>query len=118
MSTQQPASEPSGSGPVGQRAPVPHVPEPDVPSPLHPEAPDRDHQAQVVAVSTDQVRGYLAAEGMPADEIDRLITEAHRAGSASFGFPPEPGRPAERLKLSFAGAALQLTVEDAGAGGH
>jgi hypothetical protein len=109
MPAQQPASEPARPG--GQRVPLPEVPEPDSPSPLHPEAPGPGQQAQIVAVGTDRVRGYLAGVGTPAEEIDDLIAEAHRAGAVTFACPPAPGRPAERLKLSFAGEAYQLAIE-------
>jgi hypothetical protein len=69
-----------------------------------------------VAVGSDQVRGYLAELGTPAEEIARLIAEARQAGAVTFACPLVPGRPAVQLTLSFAGEACQLTIGDAVAG--
>jgi hypothetical protein len=117
MPAQPPVPEPARSRPGGQPPPVPGVPEPDLPSPLHPEAPGPGDRSQVVAAGTDQVRRYLAQDGMPADEVDRLIAEARGAGTVAFARPRDPERPAEQLRLSCQGEAIQLTIENAGAAG-
>jgi hypothetical protein len=59
MPVRQPAHEPVQAVPSDTQMPVRGLPEPDMQSPLHPEAPSRDHLAQIVAVGSDQVRGYL-----------------------------------------------------------
>lgn len=82
-----------------------------MPSPLHPEAPGPQYRAQIVATGGDQVRSYLAGRGIPAEAIDRLITEAHRDGTATVPAAPEPDRPVERLRLSFADNAYQLASQ-------
>ena len=117
MPAQPPVSEPAREHPGHQPPPVPEVPEPDLPSPLHPEAPGPDDRSQVVAAGTDQVRRYLTQDGMPADEIDRLIAEARGAGTVTFARPPDPERPAGQLRLSCPGGAIRLTIENAGAAG-
>lgn len=107
MAAQQSGSGSARSGPVNPGGP--YVPEPDIPSPLHPEAPGPEYRVQVVASGIDQVRSYLAGRGMPDEEIVRLIAEAERDGTVTF--PEAPERSAERLRLSFAGNALQLTIQ-------
>jgi hypothetical protein len=64
-----------------------------------------------VATGGDQVRSYLAGRGRPAEEIGRLIAEAHRAGTVTVPEAPEPGRPAGRLRLSVTGSTCQLTIQ-------
>jgi hypothetical protein len=115
MPARQPVHEPVQPVPGDAQIPVPGLPEPDMQSPLHPEAPSRDHLAQIVAVGSDQVRGYLGELGMPAEEIGRVIAEARQAGAARFACPPAAGRPAEQLNLSFAGEVCQLAIENAAA---
>lgn len=109
MAAQQPGSGPAQSGPGKQGAP--YVPEPDIPSPLHPEAPGPEYRVQVVASGIDQVRSYLARQGMPAEEIARLIAEVHRDGTVTF--PEAPDHGGERLRLSFADNTYQLTIQGA-----
>jgi hypothetical protein len=110
MTAQQPGFEPEQSVPADQRVPLPDVPEPDMQSPLHPEAPGPEDWAQVVATGSDQVRSYLAGQGMPAEEISRLIAEAHRAGTVTLPEVPESDRPGERHSLSFVDNAYQLAI--------
>jgi hypothetical protein len=82
-------------------------------SPLHPEAPGPEYRAQLVATGSDQVRSYLAGRGMPDEKIAELIAEAGRAGTVTVPETSEPGRPADRLRLSLANSACQLTIEGA-----
>lgn len=111
MGAQQSASGPAPPGPGDQRVPTPHVPEPDISSPLHPEAPGPEYRAQVVATGSDQVRSYLARRGMPAEEIGRRISAAHRDGTVTFPEAPEPDHPGERLRLSFVDNTCQLAIQ-------
>jgi hypothetical protein len=110
MTAQQPGFESEQSVPADQRVPLPDVPEPDMQSPLHPEAPGPEDWAQVVATGSDQVRSYLAGQGMPAEEIAGLIAEAYRAGTVTFPKAPEPDRPDERRRLSFVDNTYQLAI--------
>jgi hypothetical protein len=110
MTAQQPGFESEQAVPADQRVPLPDVPEPDMQSPLHPEAPGPEDWAQVVATGRDQVRSYLAGQGMPAEEIDRLIAEASRAGTVTFPVAPGPGRPGGRRRLSFVDSTYQLAI--------
>lgn len=115
MAAHQSPSDPGEPAPGGRGVPVPvpDVPDPDMLSPLHPEAPGPEYRAQLVATGSDQVRSYLAGRGMPDEKIAGLIAEAGRAGTVTVPETPEPGRPADRLRLSVAGGACQLTIEGA-----
>jgi hypothetical protein len=48
---------------------------------------------------------------MPAEEIDRRISAAHRDGTVTFPEAPEPDHPGERLRLSFVDNTCQLAIQ-------
>lgn len=110
MRAQQPEFGSAQPEIAGQQVPLPDVPGPDMPSPLHPEAPGPVNWSQTVATGRDQVRSYLADQGMPAEEIARLMAEARRVGTVIFPEPPWPDRPDERRRLSYTENIYQLEI--------
>jgi hypothetical protein len=67
----------------------------------------------LVATGSEQVRAYLAAQGMVDEDITKYLIGARDEGIATFTFGPDEVVVAPRYTVDYAGDAYHLLVEDA-----
>ncbi|HUZ26571.1 MAG TPA: hypothetical protein VMV07_22690 [Streptosporangiaceae bacterium] len=72
-----------------------------------------EQQEQLVATGGEDIRAYLAAQGMTEDDITKYLVQARGSGPAmaSFTFGPDEAGIAPRYNLMFADEVYRLTVE-------